>query len=209
MASGEEPSFFDINRQQVLVWSAVGLVILLVGGNYLRGHLSQDGEPSAAVTLAQSTSAANTAASSPALIKVHIAGAVAWPGLYELEEGSRVDDAIARAGGALEGADLSRVNLAAKLADGQQIVVPFVGEPAVSAADAGMTGGASAFEAKVNINTASPQQLEEIDGVGPKTAEKIVAYRDEHDGFKNIEELMEVPGIGPSKFESMQDQVCI
>jgi competence protein ComEA len=207
--SGDQPSFFGVNRQQILVWSAVGLVILLVGGNYLRSHIVPEKEASAAVTVAESAISPETVERETVLIKVHVAGAVAEPGLYQMEQDSRVDDAIERAGGAVEGADLNRVNLAAKLVDGQQIVVPLVGEPAVSAAGTGSDGAASGPEAKININTASPGQLEQIDGVGPKTAEKIVAYREEHDGFKSVEELMEVPGIGPSKFESMKEQVCI
>jgi competence protein ComEA len=209
--SGGQPSLTALTRRQVVVWAAVGLVILLVGGNYLRGHLFTENTAMSPDSITETVGLQEEnqkAAAEPILIKVHVAGAVAAPGLYEMENEARVADAINSAGGPLEGADLNRVNLAAKLSDGQQVVVPRVGEAAVSAAPSdGGSGLAGAPGGKVNINTAAAAQLEQIDGVGPKTADKIIAYREEHGGFKSIEELMEVPGIGPSKFDSMKDQV--
>ena len=200
-----------LSRQQLIAWSAVGLVILLIGANYLRGQLSAPaGGETTAVTvgLKESQTATN--------IKVHVVGAVVRPGLYEVGAGSRVADALARAGGPTPAADLNQINLAAKLADGQQLVVPEKGAPgsAASASAGPVAGGApgsgsSAARQPVNLNSATVDQLNSLDGIGPKTAQKIIDYREAHGGFKSIEELLEVPGIGPAKFEQIKGQVVI
>lgn len=197
----------SLSRQQIIAWSAVGLVILLIGANYLRGHLSRPvGEPASVVTL-------GVKQDGPSRIKVHVTGAVIHPGLYEMEAGARIADAMQMAGGPTPSADLNRINLAAKLADGQQVVVP---EPASAAAagEGGAAGSASGVASgaggeTVNLNAATVDQLEKLDGVGPKTAQKIIDYREAHGGFKSIEELMEVPGIGPAKFAQIRGQVAI
>lgn len=190
----------ELSRQQILVWSAVGLVILMIGGSYLRGHLS-----SSASEKAFTVATLGLKQEGPAVLKIHIVGAVARPGLYELKPGSRAADAIDAAGGATAAADLSQVNLAAKLADGQQLVVPEAG----AAAAAGSGSAAPGAAGPVSINSATADQLTQLDGVGPKTAQKIIDYRQAHGGFKNIEELMEVPGIGPAKFEQIKNQVTL
>lgn len=192
----------ELSRQQILVWSAVGLVILMIGGSYLRSHLS-----SPASEKAFTVATLGLKQEGPAVLKIHIVGAVARPGLYELKPGSRAADAIDAAGGATAAADLSQVNLAAKLADGQQLVVPEAG--AAAAAPAGRDSAAPGAAGPVSINSATADQLTQLDGVGPKTAQKIIDYREAHGGFKNIEELMEVPGIGPAKFEQIKNQVTL
>lgn len=198
-----------LTRQQVIAWGAVGLVILLVGVNYLRGHISTSGkEEVPAVTMGLK----EEHGSATARLKVHIIGAVARPGLYEADPGSRVADALTLAGGATPTADLNQVNLAAKIADGQQLVVPEIGAAGttgVNATGAGGSGTPGAANQPVNLNSANQAQLEELDGVGPKTAQKIIEYRDSHGGFKSIEEMMEVPGIGPAKFEQIKGQVVV
>lgn len=194
---------FGLSRQQLIAWSAVGLVVLLLGANYLRGHLSTAPSPSpAAVTVGLKDE-------KPAPIKIHIIGAVTRPGLYEIGAGSRVADALALAGGPTASADLTRINLAAKVADGQQLVVPEAGAPTPSgnAAAGGQSGAGPAQP--VNLNSATEEQLTALDGVGPKTAQKIIQYREEHGGFKSIDELLEVTGIGPAKFEQIRGQVVI
>lgn len=199
-----------LSRQQLIAWAAVGLVILLIGANYLRGQLSSPvREEPAAVTLGIKEDRTS------ARLKVHVVGAVAHPGLYEIEPGSRVADALEKAGGATPAADLNQINLAAKLADGQQLVVPEAGAAGV-AAGAGGTGsgagggsGTPAVNQPININTATAEQLTALDGVGPKTAQKIIEYREANGGFKSVEELLEVPGIGPAKFEQIRNQAVI
>lgn len=199
-----------LSRQQLIAWAAVGLVILLIGANYLRGQLSPPvREEPAAVTLGIKEDRTS------ARLKVHVVGAVAHPGLYEIEPGSRVADALEKAGGATPAADLNQINLAAKLADGQQLVVPEAGAAGVAAgaggagSGAGGGSGAPAVNQPVNINTATAEQLTALDGVGPKTAQKIIEYREANGGFKSVEELLEVPGIGPAKFEQIRNQAVI
>jgi competence protein ComEA len=133
---------------------------------------------------------------------VHVAGAVRRPGLFRVPAGSRVAAALARAGGPGRKADLTLVNLAARVQDGQQVVVPTAGAapPAgIGTAGAGLTG------AKPSLATATVEQLEELDGIGPTLAGRIVEYRDAHGGFRSLGELRDVEGIGEKRFESLRE----
>ncbi|MBN2112515.1 MAG: ComEA family DNA-binding protein [Acidimicrobiia bacterium] len=134
-------------------------------------------------------------------ITVHVAGAVVSPGVVRVAAGSRVGEAIAAAGGARPDADLARVNLAAPLADGQQLLVPAVSP------DGGT--GALAGDGRVHINLASVEELESLPGVGPVLAQRIVAYRTEHGPFQTIEDLLDVPGIGEGKLAALRDAVLV
>jgi competence protein ComEA len=157
-------------------------------------------------------------------LTVHVAGAVRRPGVYVLPPGSRVNDALRRAGGARGRADLTAVNLAAKLEDGRQVLVPErAAAPAVGAAGAGASaaasgappgggaaaGGAVAPAAPVNLNTATLEQLDTLDGVGPTTAQKILDYRTEHGGFGSVEELDQIPGIGEKRLAALRESVQV
>jgi competence protein ComEA len=130
---------------------------------------------------------------------VDVTGAVDRPGVYRLPAGSRVNDAVQRAGGPSSGAELESVNLAARLADGQQVVVP----RRVPGGAAAVVGGA-ASEGPISLGTATVEQLEEIDGIGPVTAEDIVGFRDQHGGLSSVDQLDQVPGIGPATMESLR-----
>lgn len=148
-------------------------------------------------------------------IKVHISGAVKNEGVYELEEDARIIDAIEKAGGTLEIADMKNVNLASKLEDGMKIYIPKQGEEVTSSnreveenIALGNTSKESA-KGKININKASKEELDTLPGIGESTAEKIINYRKEHKSFKSIEELKEVKGIGDAKFEEIKDLVDI
>lgn len=136
---------------------------------------------------------------------VHVVGAVRKPGLYRLREGSRVDDAITRAGGPTPKAALDLVNLAAPVADGQQVVVPSEGEPAASAGGSGIgtTGG------RVHLNSATLDELDELPGIGPVTAQKILDYRTAHGAFGSVDELDAVSGIGPARLAELRDLVAL
>ena len=140
---------------------------------------------------------------------VHVAGAVRRPGLLHLPSGTRVATALDRAGGPTRRADLTLVNLAAPLQDGQQIVVPvkgLAGNAAPGGASAAAAPGAAAPPgAKVHLSTATAEQLDEIDGLGPTLAERIVEYREAHRGFRSIEELAEVEGIGEKRLAALRD----
>jgi competence protein ComEA len=147
---------------------------------------------------------------------VHVAGAVRKPGVYRLAEGARVQDAVRRAGGAARGADLGAVNLAARVADGQQVVVP-KRAPAASAAAAagevsagtggGGTAGAIAQGPPISLSSATLEQLDTLDGVGPATAQKILDWRREHGGFRSVDDLGQVPGIGPKRLAALRERV--
>jgi competence protein ComEA len=138
----------------------------------------------------------------PPRIVVDVAGAVRRPGLYRLPQGSRIADAVARAGGATGKASLDGVNLAAPIVDGEQIVVP-ARTPSGAAAGAG--GGAPA--GPVSLNTATAEQLDALPGIGPVTAQKIVDYRAQHGAFHSVDELDAISGIGPAKLEQLRGLV--
>jgi competence protein ComEA len=148
-----------------------------------------------------------------AAIYVHVAGAVRQPGLLKLPSGSRVATAVQRAGGAGPRADLSGVNLAARLEDGQQVLVPVRGAAAGAAAPAAASGAAGLGAAppgaagvpKASLGSATVEQLDQIDGIGPTLAQRIIEYRTEHGGFRSIGELREVEGIGEKRFETLRD----
>jgi competence protein ComEA len=132
---------------------------------------------------------------------VHVVGAVHRPGLFRLKDGSRVADAVARAGGPTRRADLSAVNLAAPLADGQQVIVPRRGQAGAGGSVGGTTG------AKVSLAIATVDQLDELPGIGPVTAQKIVDWRTSHGPFRSVDDLDDVPGIGPARIEQLRDLV--
>ncbi len=192
-----------ISQRQIIAWSLAGLLVLIIGAGYLRGHFAEGG-PGTATTI--TIDAPRPGTQHPEKIVIHVVGAVTHPGLYDSSSGARVADAIGIAGGATQSADLSRINLAAKIADGQQVIVPEKGTPA--AAGAANSSSVQA-QAPVNLNLATVDQLTTLDGVGPKTAQKIIEYREAHGGFKNVEDLLQVPGIGPAKLDRIKDEVTV
>ena len=139
-------------------------------------------------------------------LMVHVAGAVRRPGVYRLRAGARVADAVERAGGARRRADLGAVNLAAELQDGRQVLVP-LRMPGGGAATA--ASGATAPGVPLDLNTATVEQLDELDGIGPATAKQIVAYREAHGGFGSVEELDQVPGIGETRLAALREKVRV
>jgi competence protein ComEA len=147
-------------------------------------------------------------------VYVHVAGQVKRPGLYRVVDGARVAAALERAGGPRPRAELAAVNLAAEVVDGQQIVVPKVGAvvpgAAGSRAAAGATGaaaggGAAGGGAKPSLAVVTIEQLDQLDGIGPTLAQRIVEYRDSHGGFRSLEELGEVEGIGEKRLASLRE----
>ncbi len=134
-------------------------------------------------------------------VVVHVAGAVARPGVYRLRAGARVDDAVRRAGGVRRRADLTQVNLAQELADGRQVIVP--------ARVRGAPAGAAPAAGPVNLNTATLEQLDGIDGIGPVTAQKILDFRRRQGGFGDVEELDQIPGIGEATMSTLREKVRV
>ena len=186
----------DISRRRALAYVLALLTVLSLAG---RVAFRDEGPAPAAAPL-------NLRAEPPPARKVvvHVVGQVYKPGLYSLPEGSRVDDAIKRAGGPKPNAALALVNLAAPVADGQQVVVPSNREAAQALAGGSMAGGAGG---PVHLNSATLDQLDELPGIGPVTAQKILDYRSEHGAFGSVEELDAVPGIGPATLDELRDHV--
>jgi competence protein ComEA len=191
----------ELSRSQVVVYAAVAAALLLVGARAIRGE--EGVTPSfAAAAGGDAAEASFSVGDSSGDLVVHVAGAVRRPGVYRMPAGSRVNDAVARAGGAAPRAVLEAINLAARLADGQQVVVPeqVPGGTAVAA-------GASSEEGPISLGTATVEQLEEIEGIGPVTAGDIIEFRDEHGGLASIDQLDQVPGIGPATMESLRERL--
>jgi competence protein ComEA len=185
--------------------------VCVAGAAWLSGGptTATQSKPGAAVPPAGSAGATSSAL--PALlptVTVHVVGEVRRPGVYALPGGSRAADAVAAAGGMLGAADQCAVNLARVVADGEQVAIPRQGET-VSTAPGGGTGRAAKGTkgSKVDLNTATEAQLDTLPGIGPSTAQKIVADRTANGPFRTVDDLMRVPGIGPSKLEALKDLV--
>ena len=204
------------SRPQLAVYAALAVAVLLIGARFLRSS-SADRAPAANDTAAF---AATTGAGAPdglgaadappaGRLVVDVKGAVRRPGVYRLAAGARVYDAVRRAGGLSGRADRVGVNLAARVVDGGEVVVPARGRATrAGAADpAGAPADAPDAPLQLDINTASAQELEQLDGVGPATAAKIVAYREQHGGFASLDELDEVSGIGEAKLAAIRAQL--
>jgi competence protein ComEA len=188
----------ELSRSQVVVYAAVAVALLLVGARAIRGEKGTD--PSFASGSRNSSHGTSFSVSGQAGdLVVDVTGAVRRPGVYRMPAGSRVNDAVTRAGGPGPQAELEAVNLAARLADGQQVVVP---EQLPGGAAAGAT--AASEDGPISLGTATVEQLEEIDGIGPVTAGDIVKFRDEHGGLSSVEQLDQVPGIGPATMEALR-----
>ena len=195
-----------------LAFCIAGVVVMLVLGV---SQLRRGGGESAASPPGRD---AGAAAEAPIAVEedgggrlvVHVAGAVRDPGVYRLAAGARVDDAVARAGGATRRADLGGLNLAAELEDGRQVLVPErAGAGGGGAVAPGAAATAPAPAQPRNLNTATLEQLDTLSGIGPLTAQKILEYREELGGFGSIEELGEIPGIGEKRLASLREEVTL
>jgi len=188
-----------ISRRSALVGAAVLLVVLVLADRVLLGagaaQPAQVIPPPAAMTTVD------------ARLVVDVVGAVRRPGLYRLAQGTRVADALSRAGGLTPKADRTLVNLAAPLADGEQVIVP---ARVSGAGAAGISGGSgsAAPAGPVHLNVATLEQLDALPGVGPVTAQKILDYRQKHGAFGSVDELDAIPGIGPARLDQLRDLVA-
>lgn len=191
----------QISRARALAYALAVLVVLVLGGRFALAGDERGADVVATAPTAESvepTGGLIEAESPPArVLLVHVVGAVRKPGLYRLPEGSRVADALERAGGTRSRAALELVNLASPVADGQQVVVPLSGK-AGGTAPAGGQVPAGGSPQPVLLNSATLEELDTLPGVGPVTAQKILDYRTEHGAFGSVEELDAVPGIGPA-----------
>lgn len=196
--------------------TACALVVVALAGFALASALSSDAGFSIE-RQEESVKDGNRQAEEPTAtsVFVHIGGAVMSPGLYELPATARVQQAIEAAGGFTETAAMDALNLARVVSDGEQIIVPFVADSAssddVSASDSGVTAGSAsaAGVGKVNINTASAADLQQLNGVGPSLAQRIVDDRKTNGTFATIEDLKRVSGIGDKKYAALADSICV
>lgn len=194
---------FELSPRRILL--AVGcLALLLFVGSKLLARPQTSGAlaPPAAPPVETTTATA--------VVVVDVVGAVRNPGLYRLEQGARIADAVSRAGATAK-ADLALINLAAPLADGEQIVVPkrgsaALGSPAPATGSSGVGGAPTG--GPVHLSTATLEQLDSLPGIGPVTAQKILDYRQKHGAFTSVDELDAVPGIGPARLDQLQDLVA-
>jgi competence protein ComEA len=203
----------EIDKGKLAGYAAVGLLVVAIALRVF-GH-GGGGQTAPSVALDSPPRAASAARSSPAgagrELYVDVSGAVRHPGLYRVPAGSRVAAAVERAGGISGRGERTGVNLAAPLRDGQQVIVPKRGA-AVSPGTGAGTGesaasGGAAGGGPISLSQATEQQLEGLDGIGPTLAGRIIQYRDAHGGFKSIDELRQVSGIGDKRFEALSKSV--
>lgn len=207
---------------RVVIVAVAVVVVVAVVGLIIFTALKQSPEPAGgAAGGAEGGPPVATGVGSPETspagdVTVHVAGEVKKPGVLTLPAGSRITDAVQAAGGLTKDADPSALNLAQPLNDGEQIKVPKVGEPEGSGEAPGSTSGASGETSggstgggKINVNTASEKELQELPGVGPATSEAIVKHREENGRFESVEQLEDVPGIGPAILERLTPLVTV
>ncbi len=188
----------DLSRTQLAVYAAIAAALLLLGARAIRA----EGDSSRSFATDSSKTFSIDTTGSGGDVVVDVTGAVERPGVYRLPAGARVTDAVARAGGASGGALLEAINLAARLADGQQVVVPKRGPTGTPLAAAG-----SSEEGPISLGTATVEQLDTIEGIGPVTAQDIIEFRDEHGGLASVEQLDQVSGIGPATMDSLRSRL--
>ncbi len=216
----------ELTRPQLVLGALALVVVVALGVRWMQGQAARGGAAGAAGAGAADVGGAGADPPSVRLepargrrALVHVAGAVRRPGVYRLADGARVQDALRRAGGATSRADTGAINLAARVADGQQVVVPrrVVGPGAGAApggADGGDAAGGAAGDAAggaaappISLSTATLEQLDTLDGVGPATARKILDWRRQHGGFRSVDDLGQVPGIGPKRLAALRERV--
>jgi competence protein ComEA len=187
----------ELSRSQIVVYGAIAVALLLVGARAIRAEGSGSSYSSSSSSSSAGELSVSGSGGGPDVV-VDVTGAVRRPGVYRLPAGARVIDALKRAGGVARGGAVEAIDRAARLADGQQVVVPEAGPGGSVAATA------STEEGPISLGSATVEQLDTIDGIGPVTAEKIVEYRDQHGGLASVDQLDDVSGIGPATMESLR-----
>ncbi len=203
---------FDSSSRQLALTALVVVVVVALGVRFMASQRARAESSPGASGPGLASKAPTRVGGSVRLesagggaVVVHVAGAVRRPGVYRLRSGQRVQDAVARAGGPGARADLDGLNLAARVADGQQVVVPRRLAP-TGVADVAV-GDPEAPVAPVSLNSATAQQLDTLDGVGPATVKRILDWRREHGGFRSVDDLGQVPGIGPKRLAALRERV--
>ena len=205
----------------VVIAMASGLAMTSFGdrsGNVSFERVEDSGpsaEPASGDALDDASDGSSSKASAETEVYVDVDGAVASPGVYRLQDGARVSQAIDAAGGLMAEADVTGLNRASKVTDGQKIYVPTVGEQQAALAAGGADGGAAAASGTgassglVNINTASAAELQTLSGIGPSMAQSIIDERTQNGAFASVDDLMRVSGIGEKKLAKIKDCICV
>lgn len=192
----------------------IGMAAILVMVAVAVGHVLSGAATSSEFSIESKSEAGEASSSAPAVqtVFVHISGSVCNPGLYELQEGSRLADAVQASGGFADDADEDSCNLARVVTDGEHIIIPSANDAAspegIVQDNSSQTTGSMA-PSRININTATASQLESLPGIGTSTAQKIISDRTQNGPFKSVEELMRVSGIGEKKLASIADLICV
>lgn len=197
-----------MDKRKVILLGVLSLMIVVLG---IIGYQGWRGQNEKLEIIEEQAHTPDIAKEGPQLsktIKVHICGEVKCPDVYEMKEEDRVIDAIRKAGGETEYACLDAINLAAPLYDGQQVMVPTT--RIAKNGDIGNVSMGQVHESgKININTADGKQMQELDGIGEKLAQRIIDYRNDNGPFNNLEDLKKVSGIGDKKYESVKEQITL
>jgi competence protein ComEA len=226
----------DPDRRHLIAYLAAAAVLVVIAVRFVGRDSGSAPVPQVSMASPASASPAPARPRAKPVIWVDVAGAVRRPGLYSLPDGARVAAALERAGGVGRKADRAAVNLAAKLTDGQQVFVPMRGTSAVgggsgagasgaspngaaasgasasgasaSGSAGGGAGGGASAGARISLSSATQAELEQLDGIGPALAQRIIDYREQNGGFKSIDQLQEVSGIGEKRFEALKDRIA-
>lgn len=197
----------ELSRLQLLVYAAIAVGVLLLGARWLRESEPPAGAVGGVAALGEPQRGDDGGSfgikQGEGGLVVHVAGAVREPGVYRMADGSRVTDAIERAGGVARTGLADAINLAAPLADGQQVVVP----AEASSAGGTIATATGAADGPISLGTATVEQLDTIEGIGPVTAAGIVEFRDEHGGLGSVDELDAISGIGPATMEALRAEL--
>jgi competence protein ComEA len=194
-----------LHRRRLIGGAVVGIAVLVLVISVLVSATSASGTTADYATTAKPSAAAPTPTPTPTLMLVQVVGQVRHPGLVHLPAGARAIDAVTAAGGALPNADESAVNLAARVTDGEQLVLPKVGAAPVAAS--GAAGGGAVSSGPVSLSSASEAQLETLPRIGPAMAARIIAYRTAHGGFTRVDDLLNVGGIGAKTLAALKPLV--
>jgi len=211
------PGMPELSRTQIAVYGAIAVALLFIGARAVRGEGGSGSDSGYTSSYSDYSSDSGGEDESEAEsdfsveeggsdVVVDVTGAVRKPGVYRMPAGSRVNDAVKRAGGATGKAATDSINLAARLADGQQVVIPEA-LPAGGGGPAPPAGVAETEDGPIGLSTATTAELDTIDGIGPVTAEDIIKFREEHGGLSSVDQLDQISGIGPATMEALRERL--
>lgn len=208
----------NLSKKQLIILIAIGGVIVFVIGYYIYTTTSNESYEQLDIISEEkdNQNKENVENEQEEMIVVHIAGEVKKPGIVKIKEGARIADIIEEAGGLTQKANITNINLAYIIEDGQKITIPSIEEKEEKENITTESGEGiineeqgTSSQKQININKATKEQLCELQGIGESTAEKIITYRKENGNFKQVEDIKNVPGIGDAKYENIKDKISV